>query len=163
MTQPLPVHDLTPDELAYLAKRLHKSGGSQRWRWITVGDRRMTNVHIRLKHEKVVEATADGGFTSAEIVRECFAAFVRRHKRRSESAKRGARTAAKRRQLLVYEAAEALKNNALTPRTRCRICGRGLEDPASIERGIGSECWDQVLAALTERKEEQREKVEGCA
>lgn len=107
--------------------------------------------------------TLDGGFTSGEIVRECFAVLVSSHERRSQSAKRGARTGARRRQLLVYKAAEALKNNALTPRQRCRICGRGLEDPASIARGIGSECWEQVLAALTQRKEAQREKAEVMA
>ncbi len=162
MTHPLPDHDLTPDELAYLAKRLRTS--PRRYNWILVGSRRMHNPSVRAEDGRVVEATtSDEGFTSTEIVRAIFHAFFQGHEQRSESAKRGARKAAKRRQLLVYEAAEALKNNALTPRKRCRICGRGLEDHASIARGIGSECWEQVLAALTQRKEEQREKAEAMA
>lgn len=26
---------------------------------------------------------------------------------------------------------------------RCRHCGRKLEDPLSVERGIGSQCWQR--------------------
>jgi hypothetical protein len=33
----------------------------------------------------------------------------------------------------------------------CAICGRGLVDPISVERGIGPECLDHFRAQLTER------------
>jgi hypothetical protein len=33
----------------------------------------------------------------------------------------------------------------------CAICGRGLIDPISVERGIGPECLDHFRAQLTER------------
>jgi len=108
----------------------------------------MVNPCVRMEGDKVVEATADGDFTTAEIVRAFFSAFVSWHERRSESAKRAAKTAARRRELRVYKAAEALKNNRLTPSPNCRICGRALADRESIDRGIGSECWGRVLAAL---------------
>lgn len=31
---------------------------------------------------------------------------------------------------------------------RCRLCGRPLEDPVSLERGYGSDCWPKVRAEV---------------
>ena len=36
------------------------------------------------------------------------------------------------------------------PAERCVICGRHLSDEASRRRGVGPECWGQVLATLAE-------------
>jgi hypothetical protein len=34
------------------------------------------------------------------------------------------------------------------PRGHCYVCGRNLTDLESINRGIGSECWQHVLSAI---------------
>ena len=34
--------------------------------------------------------------------------------------------------------------------TRCRICGRLLTNPVSVERGIGPVCWRRLMNAQTE-------------
>lgn len=73
----------------------------------------------------------------------------RRHARASRAAKKAAETRRRRRERLVYEVVQRLKDGgALTPGTHCEICGRGLDDPESIARGIGSDCWQVILASL---------------
>lgn len=41
--------------------------------------------------------------------------------------------------------AEQLENQLAAAR-RCRRCGRSLEDPESVKRGIGPECWKEERA-----------------
>jgi hypothetical protein len=61
-----------------------------------------------------------------------------------------AATQSERRALKVQIIAKRIvAAQATGPRTSCYVCGRGLADPQSIGRGIGSECWSDVLAALT--------------
>jgi len=38
---------------------------------------------------------------------------------------------------------------AVGPNGRCVVCGKQLAYRESIDRGIGSECWQDVLAAIT--------------
>jgi hypothetical protein len=77
-------------------------------------------------------------------------AIERRRIKRSQAAKEAAKTRAKRQELRVYYVAKRiLANKPVGPRRNCYICGRGLGDPVSIERGIGSECWDGVLKVIT--------------
>lgn len=158
MLAPLVAHDLTPDELSYLADRVRQKGGVSGWKWVRVGEgsqsRRMLNPRVRIEGGRVVEAVAGGDYSAAEIVRTCFAAETRAHERRSASAKRAAKTKAARRVLKVYRVVEELlRNGTLTPCFSCRICGRGLDDAASVARGVGSECWEAILAALTQREQ----------
>jgi hypothetical protein len=93
-----------------------------------------------------------------ETVREAvLAALQRRHTRRSEAAKEAAQTRKQRQQAKVYAVAKRIvaKQN-IGPREHCYVCGRSLDDPQSINRGIGSECWQYVLdvvAALQRRQE----------
>jgi hypothetical protein len=35
--------------------------------------------------------------------------------------------------------------NNLTPSRRCLCCKRVITDPTSFQRGVGSECWQEVL------------------
>jgi hypothetical protein len=87
-----------------------------------------------------------------QLVRAAVAgAEARRHERRSCAAKRAAVTRANRRTRDVQRAARAIAQRQRTgPRHTCFVCGRGLGDPQSIERGIGSECWQDVLRAVEE-------------
>lgn len=41
------------------------------------------------------------------------------------------------------EAHAARLTAQLTAAERCRHCGRPLEDPVSVSRGIGSTCWSR--------------------
>jgi hypothetical protein len=65
------------------------------------------------------------------------------------SAKKAGATRPRRRQKRVAQiAARILAGHDIDERTNCAICGRGLGDPASIKRGIGSECWQDLLATI---------------
>jgi len=86
-----------------------------------------------------------------DMVRTAIAgAEARQHERRSKSAQKAAATRRERRVLkidrLVYE---YRTKGAFIPAHTCRVCGRGLSDKESIDRGIGSECWQDVLRAIT--------------
>jgi hypothetical protein len=84
------------------------------------------------------------------IVREAIRqASERVHERRSEAAKRAAATKRQRRDRRVYEVARRIMAHEGIGRQRyCFICGKSLTDAESIVRGIGSDCWQEVLAAI---------------
>jgi len=92
-----------------------------------------------------------------DIVRAAVqAADARRHERRSCAAKKAAGTRARRQKRQILAIARRIVANAkIGPRNNCVICGRGLGDPESIERGIGSECWQSVLEQIERCKKEQ--------
>jgi hypothetical protein len=117
-----------------------------RWQWIYHGDQRLKDVGV----------DADGSLYNPngypeDIVRAAVtAADERDRQRRSEAAKKAAVTRRKRTERGVYAAAQRiLRNEKCGPHNNCIICGRGLGDPESIQRGIGSECWQDVLQAIT--------------
>jgi hypothetical protein len=93
------------------------------------------------------------GYPEDEVRTAVEAANERRRLRRSEAAKRAAVTRRKRQERKVYIVVERLRNGGKLPgpRGHCYICGKGLDDPESIQRGIGSECWQAVLSALEAR------------
>jgi hypothetical protein len=77
------------------------------------------------------------------------AADACRHEQASQAAKKAAVTRRKRQEKRVWEAAWKIVMGLKTgPRHNCYCCGKGLDDPQSIERGIGSECWQHVLSKL---------------
>lgn len=86
-----------------------------------------------------------------DIVRAAVAAAdARRHERRSGAAKKAAVTRAQRKQNKIRIAAQRIvATQGIGPRRDCYVCGRGLGDPQSIARGIGSECWQDVLTLVT--------------
>ena len=90
-----------------------------------------------------------------ELVRTAvLAANARCHERRSKAAKQAAETRRQRTAKQVYAVAKRLTQggNPIGPRKNCVICGRGLSDQPSIARGIGSECWQDVLSAIEDEK-----------
>jgi hypothetical protein len=49
---------------------------------------------------------------------------------------------------LIYQWAESvLRGQSLvdTPSNRCHICGKRMSDQESQKRGLGADCWQQVL------------------
>jgi Family of unknown function (DUF6011) len=89
-----------------------------------------------------------------DVVRAAvLAADARRHERRSKAAKQAAETRGRRRERKVYSVVtRLLAANPIGPQNNCAICGRSLTDAPSIDRGIGSECWQDVLKVMTARQ-----------
>jgi hypothetical protein len=78
--------------------------------------------------------------------------------RRTEGAKRAAVTRKRRQAKMILQiATQIVEGRNIGPRSNCVICGRGLGDPESIQRGIGSECWQGVLSE-TERMRDQHQR-----
>jgi hypothetical protein len=75
--------------------------------------------------------------------------------RRSHSAKKAVETRARRREKRVYEVSQKLLlGHKYGPTTHCVICGKSLGDPQSIERGIGSDCWQEILRSLEKHRDD---------
>jgi hypothetical protein len=85
-----------------------------------------------------------------ELVREAVrCADERRAERKRQAIAKGIATRKQRRERRIWSTAQRLVQRAqLGPRNHCVCCGKGLGDAASIERGIGSECWQHVLRAI---------------
>ena len=74
----------------------------------------------------------------------------RLHARRSRAAKQAAATRRNRIEKRVYQVArQIIEKRRFGPRENCVICGKGLADTESINRGIGSDCWQRVLKEIT--------------
>ena len=85
-----------------------------------------------------------------DIVRVALAAADGRwRERRSQAAKKAAQTRRSRVEKKSYEVADRIiAGHVFGPSPNCAICGRGLGDKQSFERGIGSECWQGVLERI---------------
>src|SRR5699024_6489958 len=132
------------DELQVMAARL-KNKPRKVWHWIGRRDDRINGVTVAMHDGVITEAVADDCDDTARIIRVVHDALVQSHAARSRSAKKAAQKRAERMAKATYEAARRLKQDTLAPKHNCIICGRGLGDDESIQRGIGSECWQRVL------------------
>jgi hypothetical protein len=117
-----------------------------RWKWICHEGATLHDIGVN----------ADGtlhnpnGYPAGTVHAAIAAATERRHQRRSKAATKAAETRRRRHGKRVYTTAQRIATGeACGPREDCIICGRGLDDPQSIQRGIGSECWQRVLGAIT--------------
>jgi hypothetical protein len=131
---------------------------ASKWKWVY-------HIHDRTKLYQV-GILADGTLHNPngypeDVVRESVrAAYEKRHQRRSEAAQKAAVTRKKRQERKVYQTAERIVGgHKLGPRLRCVICNKGLADQESIDRGIGSDCWQGVLGLLTGMKDEDKSAV----
>jgi hypothetical protein len=78
--------------------------------------------------------------------------------KRKEAARKAAVTRKRRRAKLIWEIAKGIvEGKKYGPRQKCALCGKGLTDQQSIDRGIGSDCWQGVLSE-TERMRDQRQR-----
>jgi hypothetical protein len=84
------------------------------------------------------------------------AANKRQRQRRSEGAKKAASTRKARHEKKIYEVVQNLRlGHRYGPADYCVICHKELGDSESIERGIGSDCWQRVVKWLSGRQESQ--------
>ena len=117
-----------------------------RYKWVWHGGERLFDVGI------LDDGTLHNprGWPEDIVRAAVMAADERRHARRSQAAKKAAETRRQRTAKRVYAVAKrlTLQGNPVGPRNSCVICGRGLGDQQSIDRRIGSECWQDVLSAV---------------
>jgi hypothetical protein len=118
-----------------------------KWNWVRV---RGSNSNERLHNVGILE---DGtlhnpnGYPEEVVRASVLAAEADRHERRSKAAKAAAATR-KRWQdgLTIWFARRVLQGRGVFgPKRNCEICGKALTDQASIDRGIGSDCWGNVM------------------
>jgi hypothetical protein len=115
------------------------------YRWVRHEGQILHNVGIR-KDGSLVNPN---GYPDDVVRAAVIAAIERRRVRRSNSAKRAAETRRQRREKKVYEIVKRIQAGQDLRSLWCRICRRALSDPESKARGIGSECWQDVMKRLS--------------
>ena len=124
--------------------------GGKASRWRKAGE----FVGVAYLPDGTIEA---GGNDSEQVARAILKAVSCRKLRRSASAQKAAETRARRTQAQVYEVARmVLAGRHQTPSLMCRICRKLVTDPVSRSRGIGPDCWGQVLAIIEELTTSER-------
>jgi hypothetical protein len=116
-----------------------------RYRWVHHGNEKLHSVGI----EPDGTVWNPNGYPEDIVRSAVLAADARKHERRSRAAKKAAETRDQRQQHRVWLIAKRVATKQQTgPRQHCYVCGRHLDDPISIERGIGPECWQGVLSQV---------------
>jgi hypothetical protein len=96
-----------------------------------------------------------------EHAKEIEEAREREHQLRSKAAKKAAVTRADRQEERVMDAAKRfIERRGIGQRTHCYICSKHLTDPDSIQRGIGPECWQEILTCIERVKAQRRVSAE---
>jgi Family of unknown function (DUF6011) len=73
--------------------------------------------------------------------------------RRKAAATKAVATRRKRRDArLQHIAGIIVESKSAGPSPKCLICRRTLKDDISVSRGIGTECWQDVLDAIEARR-----------
>lgn len=130
---------LTPAELAELIRLTPKGRAS--WTHRATGER------ARIEHDGTALTVVDG---NPLFVLEC---ERRRHERRSVSAKKAAATRARRVEQEIYRLARLfLEGRKIAPSTHCAICNKAMDDSVSVARGVGPDCWGQILLAMESQR-----------
>lgn len=120
-----------------------------RWRWVLMPDGgRVRDVSVSHEGGRLVGFDYSGPYDTDAVLDRIVEVLARKRKRRSEAAKRGAATRSARKERRVYEIAKAVLRESVSPAARCSLCGRGLTDEQSRRRGVGPECWGDVLRAV---------------
>ena len=100
------------------------------------------------------------GYPEGQARAAALAADERWHQKRSAASKRAAETRRMRQERRTHEAAHLiLKGEGVGRQRRCYVCTKKLRDHVSVERGIGSECWQRILDLVERLREEHAEAV----
>jgi Family of unknown function (DUF6011) len=118
------------------------------WRWIDHEGQTLRNIGI------LRDGTLVTNGYSEELVRAAIAAAKQRqHERRSNAAKKAAETRRRRRELLMTKiTALVINGQRIGPLKSCCLCGKKLADAQSIARGVGPECWQDLLTQVEVRR-----------
>jgi len=142
------IEDMSAGDLVAEMQGYLNGKPKQSWDWIGYTDKVIREVTF----------SADGSVCSSSdsdeitTLRALVTANRRVKQRRSKAAKKAAATRTRRRELKLARVVQRWEDTGLLPGPRysCALCGRGVTDPESIKRGIGPECWQDVLK-LTQR------------
>ena len=116
-----------------------------RWNWI--GYKGVT--YRQIGHNKDGSLYNPNGYPEDVVLAVTEWADAERKKRRSDAAKKAAETRRKRHERHVYEVTKRItEGHVYGPATHCVVCKRSIDDPKSVERGIGSDCWQDILRHL---------------
>lgn len=150
-------HDLTESELAWLAGRC--PAGRSCWNRIQTEQGAIQQAEVRFQQGQIVSATAaEPRWTVQQIIRAVYDATARRAARRSTAARKAATTRQQRQDALVYQLAQRwAATGQFVPSRRCRLCRKLLDDPQAIQRGIGSDCWQRILAVAEQLLSQQQQ------
>lgn len=89
------------------------------------------------------------GYPEANVRAAIKAAEERRQQQRCAAAQKASVTRTRRREKRVIETARRIAtDHDIGERHSCAICGEMLSYPESMRRGIGPECWQDVLTIL---------------
>jgi hypothetical protein len=130
-----------------------KRGPMSRYKWVWHGETKLYDVGI------LPDGTLHNPHSYPEDLAHAAvsAADARRYQRCSEAAKKAAVTRRKRQEKRALQTARRLlANSGIGERLTCAVCVRGLADSESIKRGIGSECWGNVLALVQLLREQEK-------
>ncbi len=76
-----------------------------------------------------------------------------RQARREIASQRGIQTRQRRRNARLENIAAIIASGkSAEPSIKCLICRRKLADETAVSRGVGSECWQDVLSAIEARR-----------
>ena len=150
---------LTRPELAagHVAPRLTatvRPCSASRWHWVRAADGTTRFRDVAIDQHGAL--TNPRGYPEQEVREAIAAAQAQKSARRKAGAVKAAQTRARRRALKVdLVARQIVAGRIFGPAARCACCRKGLGDPVSIKRGIGSECWDGILT-LIERNQSSK-------
>lgn len=149
-------HDLTAEELAEFLRLTPR--GRTRWHWVNGPAGKIAGPTVAHDDAGIIAATSADGDAPSIVVRAVYQAATRLHAKRSRAALAAAQTRARRREKRVYAVVQQLlQSGRLAPSARCRACERVLDDQQSIDRGVGSECWQQLLELLEQARRSGRD------
>lgn len=98
------------------------------------------------------------GYPEDKVREAVLAANERRRVERSKAAQEGAkvRAARQQRQTAALVRRYLAGEHIFGPLIHCAICGKAIDDRQSIERGVGSDCWQKLLQAAQDTAEAGR-------
>lgn len=124
-----------------------------RWHWVNVPNRgRVENVVLETTSGKVTRLDFTGEADRQEVLAALVESRRKRRQRRKESARRGVETRNRRRASQDYAVAKAIVEGLFTPQPWCACCKRMLSDGESVNRGVGSECWNAIKGIIDRMK-----------
>ncbi|MGE0801577.1 MAG: hypothetical protein AB7O55_24925 [Lautropia sp.] len=124
--------------------------GRAAWRWIRDDAGRISNIVVEHDGTAITTVTADDGVPQDRVLAAVLRALERESSRRKAAAQAGAQTRSRRQEKRVRQIISRLAaGEVFGPRTRCLICSKALETRVARQRGIGADCWQNVLAAMT--------------
>jgi hypothetical protein len=122
------------------------------YRWYRASDGRMFhNVAIEHNGREITSFVCDES-DHASAMEGLLYVLIEERERRREGARKAATTRQNRTIARVYEVARALIGGQNRSAVRCHICRKLITDHESKLRGIGSDCWQDVLRAIEQLK-----------